>query len=316
MIWDNHVCLPFNPLEKWIDEILRHKKSGFDVISLNVGDGKNTLGDIKSNVYNFQSMIASRNDIALCHDYSSVQIAVDEGKLAVIFDVEGLHVISDELQNLDALYELGVRWTSIAYNRANNVGGGCHELDRGLTNFGKNAIEHMDRIGLVKCVSHTGYRTSLDILNCTDKPTIFSHSNTFSICNHQRNISDEQIKACANTGGVIGVNGVSIFLSENEPRNLKKSYVDHITYIADLVGVEHVGLSLDYIYDQVGLKANLENNASVWPAGQRYDEEIEFIQPEALDSIRELLFERGFSEDEIGKIYGGNWARIARHVWV
>lgn len=316
MIWDNHVCLPFSPSEKWMNEILRHKKSGFEVISLNVGDGKNTLDDIRRNVCNFKSIINSRNDIVLCRDYNSVRLAVEEGRLAVIFDVEGLHVISDDLQSLDELYELGVRWASIAYNRANNVGGGCHELDRGLTNFGKDAIEHMDRIGLVKCVSHTGYWTSLDILNCTDKPTIFSHSNAFSICNHQRNISDEQIKACANTGGVIGVNGVSIFLNENEPRNLKKSYVDHITYIVDLVGVEHVGLSLDYIYDQVGLKANLENNDSVWPAGLRYDEEIEFIKPEELDSIRDLLFKRGFSESEIKKIYGGNWERIARQVWV
>ena len=117
-----------------------------------------------------------------------------------------------------ALYrDLGVRQIHLAYNRNNSVADGCHDVERGLTPLGRRMVAAVNDAGLLMDCSHTGRRCSLDIMAASTRPVIFSHSNPLALVEHGRNVTDEQIRACAATGGVVCVSGVSMFLGTREP---------------------------------------------------------------------------------------------------
>ena len=132
------------------------------------------------------------------------------------FDIEGANAIGDQLSLLGLYRDLGVRWMLLAYNRNNRAGGGCQDEDPGLTAFGRRMLHEMARVGIVACCSHTGYRTAREAIDESPTPVIFSHSNARALVDHPRNIPDDLIKACAARGGVVGVNGIGIFLGDND----------------------------------------------------------------------------------------------------
>src|SRR5207247_805058 len=113
-----------------------------------------------------------------------------------------------------------------------------------LTPFGRRVIEEMNRVGMLVDCTHTGYRTTMEVMEMASQPVIFSHSNPAALYRHGRNITDEQIRACARTGGVIGINALGIFMTDRQAST--NAIVDCIGYVADLVGPEHVGIALDY----------------------------------------------------------------------
>ena len=150
--------------------------------------------------------------------------------------------------------------------------GGCHDTDIGLTDFGREIVREMNRVGMIVDCSHAACQTTLDIMAESTRPVVFSHSNPVAIWDHQRNIVDRQIRGCADTGGVIGINGMGIFLGDNDISN--KTLLQHICYVSDLVGVEHVGLGFDFspeIDVDVDVGSILKSRPDYWPAGQRYD---------------------------------------------
>ncbi|WP_158006846.1 membrane dipeptidase [Piscirickettsia litoralis] len=136
------------------------------------------------------------------------------------------------------------------------------------------------------------------------------------MCDHPRNISDEQIKICAEQGGVIGVTGISLFL--NDDANIStQSIIAHIDYIAELVGPEHVGIGLDYVVDQKELDNFILNNPDSFKSiYQKKSQSIDYAVPEQLREIPELLALRGYPGQSIEKIMGGNFARIAKSNWL
>jgi len=144
---------------------------------------------------------------------------------------------------------------------------------------------------------------------------VFSHSNPVSIWNHQRNIVDDQIKACAETGGVVGINGLGIFLGDNDISN--QTILRHILYISELVGPEHIGFGLDYSPPvEIDIGDILVSRPDYWPAGQQYDTKgIEHAGPHQLGDIAVLLEREGFSEADVSGMLGGNFMRVAGQVW-
>ena len=199
----------------------------------------------------------------------------------------------------------------LAYNAANVFADGCHESrNAGLTGLGRRLIARMDAAGMVVDLSHCGERTSFDALEADlSHPPIFSHSNARALFDHERNITDAQIKACAARGGYIGVNGVGMFLGADGDA-IAQAMAAHLAHIAALAGAERVGLGLDFMYLEGSDYGFYQSNKAQWPRG--YPEPPwGFMQPEQFGSLVAALEAKGFSRDEIRGILGGNYMRLA-----
>jgi membrane dipeptidase len=152
----------------------------------------------------------------------------------------------------------------------------------------------------------------MDAFACSTAPVIFSHANVKGLWKHERNITDDQIDACAATGGVIGVNGIGVFLGSNDAAT--DLLLNHIDYLVQRVGPAHVGIGLDWVYDMESLMALVNQLGHTYPDGA-YDCDIQVAQPEQLPEITEGLLQRGYAEVDIRGILGLNWLRAARQVW-
>jgi len=241
--------------------------------------------------------------------------AKQQARLAVSFDIEGMNALNGDLNMVGVYHALGVRQMLFAYNLNNQAAGGCHDTDIGLTDFGRAIVGEMNRLGMIVDCSHASYRTTMDIMAQSTIPVVFSHSNPIAICDHERNIRDEQIKACADTGGVIGINGMGIFLGDNDVSN--DTLLRHIRYVAELVGIEHVGLGFDFSPDTgLDIGTILSSRPDFWPDGQRYDTPgIKHAGPSQLPGLVACLNEQGFSDSQIRGVLGENFRRVAATAW-
>lgn len=316
LVWDNHGCLPLRPFDTdFLPQLGRYRHAGVDVAIINIGFGEHGIEDHIRMIASFRHWLKQHPEsYALIATADDIERARREGKLAIAFNMEGANGLADQPSLISLYYDLGVRWMLMAYNRANRVGSGCHEEeDRGLTAFGRTVLDEMARVGMVACCSHTGHRTTMDVMNYTSQPVIFSHSNPRALHDHPRNIRDEAMRACAATGGVVGINGIGIFLGQND--NSTETFVRHVDYAVQLIGAEHVGLGLDYVFDAAELDDYLVSMASTFPEGFSYQAGMKMIEPERLSDIVEALVKRGYPEPAIGGILGGNFMRVARDVW-
>ena len=312
LVWDAHGCLPLSPGSD-VSGLARYAASGVDFVSINIGMDFNPLADCVKTLAYFRRWVGERPEqFVLAGTVDDVERAKREGKLAVAFDLEGTEPLDGDLDMVSFYYDLGVRQMLMAYNRNNRGGAGCMGEDVGLTPFGRAVVEEMNRVGMLVDCSHTGYRSSMEMMEVSTAPVIFSHSNPRALWEHDRNVRDDQILACARTGGVVGVNGIGIFLGDNDTRS--ERVVDHVAYVAELAGPEHVGIGLDYSFDQEELQDFVKNHPEVFPAGAKFDA-ISFVEPEQIPEIADLLAARGFSEAEVRGILGGNFLRVARRVW-
>jgi membrane dipeptidase len=239
--------------------------------------------------------------------------ARESGKLAVGLHFQGTAPFEENLGWVDLCYELGIRHALMAYNERNLVGCGCHVSDdTGLTPFGRSLIQEMNRVGMLVDCAHTGYRTTMETLEASESPAVISHTNVRALCDHPRCVFDDQIRACAAKGGVLGMTGLSSFLGKGAatPERL----VDHIDHVANLVGPEHVGLGLDYVYDLETFEAFVARLPDRYPPEAGYSD-LRQLELEEAPRITEELLRRGYGEREIRGILGENWLRVCRQVW-
>lgn len=313
IVWDNHRCLPHELTTRWLEELA--ESPPFDVVSLNLGDAKIPLETQIRMAAHFRDWVRSHPARFLMADTTEdIRRAKAEGKTAIAFDVEGAYSLDGQVSLVSLLYDIGVRWMLIAYNEGNWAGGGCHdEPDQGLTETGRQLVAEMDRVGMVKCCSHTGYRTAREVLEISNRPVICSHSNAKSLHDHPRNIPDDLIVACAESGGVVGITGLSIFLSDGD--DLVEAFVRHIDYMVNLVGPKHVGFSLDYVYNQEEMNRLLTTQADTWPKGFGYGPGIRFVAPEHVIDVVDCLLKIGYADSDVESILGGNFLRVADEVW-
>lgn len=310
--WDAHSCPSFT-VGVDLSFLSRYKNSGVNFVSLNVGfDLTNQVETLELIDY-FHQWILERNDeYMIVGNVQQIFECQLKNILSVAFDIEGCNLLNGKLDMVSRFYTLGVRQMLFAYNKNNSVGGGCFDVDVGLTQFGKNLIKEFNEVGMVIDCSHVGYQTSMEIIELSKHPIIFSHSNPVRLVNHPRNITDEQIIACAKIGGVIGINGIGIFLGNNDTRTEK--IVEHIDYVAQLVGADHVGIGLDCIFSIDEIKSYTKKNPDAFPSKYGFDD-VAVAEPEQFLEIKKLLAIRGYSKSEINNILGENFLRIAQTVW-
>ncbi len=316
LVWDNHGCMPVDrPHDTaFLPQLARYRAAGVDAVMLNVGFGDMGVEQHLRTLASLRHWLLERPDeYVLIATPDDVEAARATGRLAVGFDIEGANAIADQPSLIELYYDLGVRWMLLAYNRNNRVGGGCQDDDCGLTVFGRGVVAEMERVGMQVCLSHTGHRTVRDVLAIATRPVIFSHSDAAAIRPHPRNLSDDLIRACAATGGVVGINGLATFLGPRD--DLAESYVRHLDHVVQLVGPQHVALGLDFVFDQVELAEYVATMRHTFPPGLGYGDAVRMVEPEQLEAIVEKLLARGYRHGDLEAILGGNWMRLARAVW-
>lgn len=270
------------------------------------------------------SDIAHQDMVVLATTTEDIVRAKANGQIAFIVSLEGAAMIENELDRIDILYGLGVRCLGIAYSEANALGSGLKEPhDGGLTTFGRQAVKRMNRLGIAIDVSHSGDRTSLDTIETSDKPIFITHAGARSLWNSNRLKPDEVIKACADKGGVIGIEAAPhTTLTQKHPRHTIESFMEHFEYCADLVGIDHVAFGPDVLFgDHVGLHTTLSEALSIGASrGKLEYPKVEWVDglespAEAFPNIVRWLVTHGYSDEDIGKVVGGNIMRVLKEVW-
>jgi membrane dipeptidase len=224
------------------------------------------------------------------------------GKIGIILGMQDSNHFRD-LADVDAFYAAGQRVTQVTYNSNNRLGSGCMTEDSGLTEFGEQAIARMNQLGMAIDVSHCGERTTLDAIAASTKPVLITHSNCKSLApGVARCKTDQAIKAAAAQGGVIGLTGVRHFVRAKDPVTIEHA-LNHFDYAVKLVGVEHVGVGSDTDLNGRDTSANLRYDIAGLNHVQRVFE------------LTEGLIRRGYSNQQIGLILGGNFQRALTQIW-
>lgn len=272
------------------------------------------------------------DQITLAKNVDDIYKGLQQGKIVAMLGVEGGHMIENRLENLDSLYQRGVRYLTLTWNNSTDWASSAADERKGkhggLTDFGKQVVKRMNALGMVVDLSHVGEQTVDDVLKITDKPVFVSHSDVYSINPHHRNLKDKQIKAIAKNGGVIGVNFYADFLDPTFRRKVSGLYaryvrsqdsvvlsidkkyrllpkqakqqlapplslvVDHINYLVQLAGIDHVGIGADF------------DGMDATPA--------ELDDVSAYPHLTSALIACGYTDEMIKKILGGNVLRVLR----
>jgi len=249
-----------------------------------------------------------------------IRRAKEVGKVGIILGFQNTSPIEDDLYLLSIFKELGIRVIQLTYMERNYVGDGCLErTDCGLSQFGLEVIEEMNRLGILIDLSHVGYTTTMEAIEASKKPVAFTHANPRSLCDHPRNKTDEQIKALVSKGGVIGANIFPPFLAAGSEATIE-DVVDEIDYLVDLVGIDHVAIGTDFTEGQP------QEVFEYWltgksKRGQCMELEYPIVNPEGIQSTSDFpnltraLLAQGYAEPDVKKIMGGNWLRLFEEVW-
>ncbi|MGH3678816.1 MAG: dipeptidase [Natronosporangium sp.] len=246
------------------------------------------------------------------------------GRIALVVGTEAATMIENELDRIDILYGFGVRQMGIAYSEANALGSGLKEKrDGGLTAFGEQAVVRMNKLGIAIDVSHSGDRTSLDVIEASSTPIFITHAGARTVWPTARMKPDQVIRALAERGGVIGIEAAPhTTLSPEHRAHSLDSVMDHFRYCVELVGIDHVAFGPDTLFgDHVGLHRAFAGQLSIAAvhsdlAYPRVDYVDGLENPaECFWNITAWLVTNGYSDEEITKVLGGNIQRVLADVW-
>jgi len=275
--------------------------------------------------YYTQIIEDNSEEMLLATSIDDIRKAVDQEKVAMILDFQDARPIEQSLAFLKAFQKLGIRVIQLTYNSQNFVGSGCCELScGGLTFFGREVVQELNRLGIVIDLSHCCDNTTIEAIELSRDPVIFSHANSRTLCNTLRNKSDDQIKALSEKGGVIGVTIFPICVRmEGEP--MLSDILKQIDYLVKLVGVDHVGIGLDL--NRKGVDVGIPSvHYRMWrtlrpdifgtgPLDKYPSFPKDLERHTDLINVTRGLVSMGYSDNEIEKILGSNFLRVFEKVW-
>ncbi|MBY4225594.1 membrane dipeptidase [Rhodococcus fascians] len=311
--WDQHTCPPLQR-DATIESLIRYRRRGGALVSVNAGYSPHRFTDTVDRLRRFRTAIEGHSGTQCASTIADVDLITTENRTAVVFDLEDAAPLDGDLDNLSALADLGVRTILPTYNHSNLAGGGCLDDGGGLTDWGRSLVAEMNAVGIVPDGSHCSTRTGLDMCEVSRGPVIYSHSCMRSVWEHPRNITDDQARASAAGGGVIGITGVGIFLGPNTPT--LDALTRHLEYAVDLIGIDHVGLSSDFSFDQADFLDELIRTPHLFDESYTRWGPIQWMPPEDLLAIAEHLSGRGWTEADVQAVTWRNFYRVAEQVWL
>jgi membrane dipeptidase len=271
------------------------------------------------------SDIAHQDMVKLALTTEDIRAAKRDGRIAFVVSLEGAAMIENEVDRIDVLYGLGMRSLGIAYSEGNALGAGLKEpAHYGLTAFGQRAVKRMNQLGIAIDISHANDATSMDTIKASKHPIFITHAGARALWDSPRLKPDEVIKACAAEGGVIGIEAAPhTTISQKNPTHTLESFMEHFEYCVELVGIDHVAFGPDVLFgDHVGLHGALSQALSLSASkGKHPYPRVEFVDgienpAEAFPNIVRWLVTHGYSDEQIGKVVGGNIMRVLDTVWV
>jgi membrane dipeptidase len=330
-----------------IDQLFEFRRQGRDITGY-LGLSRSSLDVVFDNLADGEGMITSLNgwkwddtlvdlgmrlcDIAhqdfvrVIHRRSDIEASRLAGQLGLILAVESATPIENELDRLDILYGFGIRAMGVTYSEANSLGSGLAEAsDGGLTAFGHRAVRRMNQLGMTIDCSHAGDRTTLDTIKASDAPVSISHAGARALWPTPRMKPDEVIKACAERGGIIGIEAAPhTTLTPEHSRHSIDSYMAHFEYCCELVGIDHVAFGPDTLFgDHVGLHRVMNERLGMavpTPNPPLRFERVEWVDglespTESFPNITRWLVKHGYPDGEIHKVLGGNILRLLEETW-
>lgn len=306
--WANYFIPPGASL---VEQLGRFHRNGCDHISLTAAAGSETAAEAIARLGLLRREIATADWIVAADTPEALRAAKQAGKLSISFHFQSATPFAGNLDLVNAFRAAGIIRAILAYNEANVFADGCHEpRNAGLSGQGQHLIRRMDEVGMIVDLSHCGERTSFDAMEAPlRRPPIFSHSNARALFDHERNITDEQIRTCARRGGYIGVNGVGMFLGAEEAA-IPRAIAQHAAHIASIAGADRVGLGLDFMFLEGSDYGFFHRAKGRWPRGYPAPPWA-FFQPEQFGELVRELEAVGFDKTELPGILGGNYLRLA-----
>lgn len=249
----------------------------------------------------------------ICTNYQTLYQTVEEGMLAILLSFEGVEPLGLNPELLNFFHSAGVRGMGLAHARRNQACDGArysaspHNDGCGLTDFGVELVRRAEELGMLIDVSHLNDPGTADVLSLVSGPVIASHSNCRALNPTKRNLTDEQIRAIADRGGVVGVNGCSAIVSDRPDGVSMEMLANHVDRLVQVGGIDHVGLGFD-IAEMIMPDSYIEVNG--------FRQRIRDIVPgyAGLPLLTDTLRQRGYTEEELSKIYSGNFLRVFREV--
>ncbi|MFG3102240.1 dipeptidase [Streptomyces sp. NPDC048182] len=299
--------------ERWLPQLLAGGV-GIQVLPVFVDDQYRPEGALRQTLRMIECAYvlaeANAERVALCRTGAEIDAALAGGRIALVLALESAPGVDASVELFSTLYRLGVRIASIAHWGRTPLADGSREDATGsrLTAPGVRAVREMERLGMLFDISHLGASGVEHVLELATRPLIATHSSARALRDHHRNLTDDQIRGVAGTGGVVCVNFVPDFLTDDPAKVSADRIVDHIEHIADVAGIEHVGLGPDFVREVI---------ADVTPpCCENLDDEDPLFDfpglegPAGLPLVTEALERRGLPEEDVLRVLGGNVRRL------
>jgi membrane dipeptidase len=306
-------------IAKWTREVFEDmRRGGITAANCTVS----VWEDFRGTVHNIAAMKALIRDnaelLALARSTADIVQAQRDGKTAVVLGFQNAHAFEDHLGHIEAFHDMGVRVVQLCYNTQNLIGTGCYERDGGLSDYGREVVAEMNRLGMLIDLSHVGAKTSEETILASKQPVAYTHCLPAGLKQHPRNKSDEQLRFIADHGGFIGVTMFPPFLKRGVDATVD-DYVEAIGYVIERAGEDCVGIGTDHtqghgheffewLTHDKGRHRRLTTFGTVQnPQGMRTIGE--------LPNLTAAMERAGWKSGRIQKVIGGNWLRLFKQVW-
>ncbi len=278
--------------------------------------------DILPSLISIQTEFDNKPWLIKAKKAEDIEYAHKNGLKAGIVTTQETLGFGKDLGLIEKLYAYGLRVVQLTYNNHNYIGAGCMERnDAGISNFGAKFVDTLNNLGIVVDTGHCGRQTTLDACKLSKAPVIASHTGAEAVYFHNRCKSDEEIKAIADTGGVVGIFTMPWFIAENPEDTTLNHLLDHIDHVVRLTGVDHVGIGTDWPMPQTKWMAIAFKKLVAHTMGFKKGDgpSTEYVKGlkdyRSFGNITQGLMSRGYSEKDIAAIIGENWLRVFKQVW-